>query len=102
MKYTYGIYSNDSFKLLVPVLRNGDAMPLTGAAIEAVASCGSVGVAATIIMQDAAAGLIGVVFPAGALAVGVWQLHVRVRIGGETQTVLTAAITVAKAAEVAP
>lgn len=96
MRYT--IYSADSFRMRVPVLCRGVAMPLTAASIEAVAASGSRRVAASIDMTDAPSGEIGVIFGKGALAVGNWQLQVRVTIGAETQTVLTVRITVDQAA----
>ena len=100
MRYT--IYSADSFRMLVTVTRGAAPMSLIGASIEAVAASGARRAVATIDLTDAASGQIGLAFGKGALAVGNWQLQVRVTIGAETQTVLTAAITVATAAEAAP
>lgn len=100
MRYT--IYSADSFRLIVAVTRGAAALSLVGASVEAVAASGARRVAASIDLTDANLGQFGVIFSEGALAVGHWQLQVRVTIGAETQTVLTATITVEQAAKVAP
>jgi len=93
----FDIFSKDSFRLIVRVMRGDLAMNLASASVEAVATRGQSSVAATIDMSGAASGEIGVIFPAGAMGEGAWDLQVRATWSGETQTVARVRVAVAKA-----
>ena len=97
----FDIFSLDTFKLLVTVLRAGAAMNMSAATLSAVASNGLTSVAGAIDTSQAASGQIGVSFSAGALTVGNWDVQLRATIGGETQTVARAWVRVTQAASAA-
>lgn len=84
----YNIFSADSFRAKVTVLQeDGSTKNLSGATAVAVATNGTQAISGVVNLASAATGEIGVVFSAGAMATGNWEVQVRVTLNGETQTV---------------
>lgn len=90
------IWENDDLVLAVTVADEaGDAIDLTGATVEAIASMYSgTTVEPTVTVTDAAAGAVTVQFDDGALSSTVWRIQVRVTIADVTQTVLDETVSV--------
>lgn len=79
----------DTLVVIVDVLQsNGQPRPLTGATVEGAAALGDTKVAAeSATVTDVENGEVTLVFAAGDLTVGIWNIQTRVTIGSELQTV---------------
>lgn len=92
-------FETDTVRITVPITREdtGAALDLTGADIEAVAQRrGGDPINATIVVTDAAGGIISVRWAAETFQPALYNWQVRVTIGGEVQTVVNDTITASR------